>query len=49
MVRPILWRIEKMSVERTTAAGGMETSYGFRQVGSGEKQPLVNEVFHKVA
>lgn len=27
----------------------METSYGFRQVGSGEKQPLVNEVFHKVA
>ena len=38
-----------MSVERTTAAGGMETSYGFRQVGSGEKQPLVNEVFHKVA
>jgi demethylmenaquinone methyltransferase/2-methoxy-6-polyprenyl-1,4-benzoquinol methylase len=27
----------------------METSYGFRQVGAGEKQPLVNEVFHKVA
>ena len=27
----------------------METSYGFRQVGTGEKQPLVNEVFHKVA
>ena len=27
----------------------METSYGFRQVGEGEKQPLVNEVFHKVA
>ncbi|PLP57145.1 bifunctional demethylmenaquinone methyltransferase/2-methoxy-6-polyprenyl-1,4-benzoquinol methylase UbiE [Mesorhizobium loti] len=38
-----------MSVERTTVTGGMETSYGFRQVGSGEKQPLVNEVFHKVA
>ena len=38
-----------MSVERTTATGGMETSYGFRQVGTGEKQPLVNEVFHKVA
>ena len=38
-----------MSVERTTAAGGMETSYGFRTVGEGEKQPLVNEVFHKVA
>jgi demethylmenaquinone methyltransferase/2-methoxy-6-polyprenyl-1,4-benzoquinol methylase len=27
----------------------METSYGFRDVGSGEKQGLVNEVFHKVA
>ena len=38
-----------MSVERTRATGGMETSYGFRQVGEGEKQPLVNEVFHKVA
>ncbi|OJU51595.1 MAG: bifunctional demethylmenaquinone methyltransferase/2-methoxy-6-polyprenyl-1,4-benzoquinol methylase [Mesorhizobium sp. 61-13] len=38
-----------MSVERTTAQGGMETSYGFRQVGTGDKQPLVNEVFHKVA
>jgi len=38
-----------MSVERTTAAGGMETSYGFRKVGEGDKQPLVNDVFHKVA
>lgn len=38
-----------MSVERTTTAGGMETSYGFRKVGAGEKQPLVNDVFHKVA
>ena len=38
-----------MSVERTTASGGMETSYGFKQVGAGDKQPLVNEVFHKVA
>jgi demethylmenaquinone methyltransferase / 2-methoxy-6-polyprenyl-1,4-benzoquinol methylase len=38
-----------MSEERITAAGGMETSYGFRQVGPGEKQPLVDEVFHKVA
>lgn len=27
----------------------METAYGFREVGSGEKQGLVNEVFHKVA
>ncbi|MBZ9853813.1 bifunctional demethylmenaquinone methyltransferase/2-methoxy-6-polyprenyl-1,4-benzoquinol methylase UbiE [Mesorhizobium sp. CA13] len=38
-----------MSVERTTAAGGMETSYGFKRVGAGDKQPLVNDVFHKVA
>ncbi|MBA1140716.1 bifunctional demethylmenaquinone methyltransferase/2-methoxy-6-polyprenyl-1,4-benzoquinol methylase UbiE [Mesorhizobium neociceri] len=38
-----------MSVERTTAAGGMETSYGFKKVGPGDKQPLVNDVFHKVA
>jgi demethylmenaquinone methyltransferase/2-methoxy-6-polyprenyl-1,4-benzoquinol methylase len=27
----------------------METSYGFQSVGAQEKQPLVNEVFHKVA
>jgi demethylmenaquinone methyltransferase/2-methoxy-6-polyprenyl-1,4-benzoquinol methylase len=27
----------------------METAYGFRQVPQGDKQPLVNEVFHKVA
>ena len=38
-----------MSVERTTASGGMETAYGFREVGRGEKQGLVNDVFHKVA
>jgi demethylmenaquinone methyltransferase/2-methoxy-6-polyprenyl-1,4-benzoquinol methylase len=38
-----------MSQERTTAAGGMETSYGFRHVAEGDKQPLVNEVFHRVA
>jgi len=38
-----------MSEQRTTAAGGMETSYGFRDVGEGEKQELVNDVFHSVA
>jgi demethylmenaquinone methyltransferase/2-methoxy-6-polyprenyl-1,4-benzoquinol methylase len=38
-----------MSDERTTAAGGMETAYGFRNVAEGEKQGLVNDVFHKVA
>ena len=38
-----------MTRERTSAEGGMETSYGFRQVDEGEKQALVNDVFHKVA
>jgi demethylmenaquinone methyltransferase/2-methoxy-6-polyprenyl-1,4-benzoquinol methylase len=38
-----------MSEQRTTAAGGMETSYGFRHVDAGEKQTLVNDVFHRVA
>ena len=38
-----------MTRERVSAEGGMETSYGFRQVGEGEKQTLVNDVFHRVA
>ena len=38
-----------MADSRTSADGGMETSYGFREVADGEKQGLVNEVFHKVA
>jgi len=38
-----------MTEARTRAEGGMETSYGFRQVADGEKQGLVNDVFHKVA
>jgi hypothetical protein len=38
-----------MSESRTSAEGGMETSYGFREVADGEKQGLVNDVFHKVA
>ncbi|MEZ5810129.1 MAG: bifunctional demethylmenaquinone methyltransferase/2-methoxy-6-polyprenyl-1,4-benzoquinol methylase UbiE [Rhizobiaceae bacterium] len=38
-----------MSVKRTTAAGGMETAYGFRQVSEGEKQPMVDHVFDRVA
>ncbi|MCM2291593.1 bifunctional demethylmenaquinone methyltransferase/2-methoxy-6-polyprenyl-1,4-benzoquinol methylase UbiE [Allorhizobium sp. BGMRC 0089] len=38
-----------MTASRTLAEGGMETSYGFRDVAEGEKQGLVNEVFHKVA
>ncbi|MGB3390309.1 MAG: bifunctional demethylmenaquinone methyltransferase/2-methoxy-6-polyprenyl-1,4-benzoquinol methylase UbiE [Pseudaminobacter sp.] len=38
-----------MSEQRTTSAGGMETSYGFKDVGQGDKQTLVNDVFHRVA
>ena len=38
-----------MTEQRTSADGGMETSYGFREVRQGEKQALVNDVFHKVA
>ncbi len=38
-----------MSDHRATAAGEMNQSYGFTPVADGEKQGLVNEVFHKVA
>lgn len=38
-----------MTEARTTADGGMETSYGFHKVDEGQKQGMVNEVFHKVA
>ncbi|MCP1198958.1 bifunctional demethylmenaquinone methyltransferase/2-methoxy-6-polyprenyl-1,4-benzoquinol methylase UbiE [Notoacmeibacter sp. MSK16QG-6] len=38
-----------MSTDRTTAAGGMETSYGFQKVGEDEKQAKVDTVFHNVA
>ncbi|MEM9106214.1 MAG: bifunctional demethylmenaquinone methyltransferase/2-methoxy-6-polyprenyl-1,4-benzoquinol methylase UbiE [Pseudomonadota bacterium] len=38
-----------MSDTRTSADGGMETSYGYRHVGEDEKQGLVNDVFHGVA
>ncbi|WP_309086360.1 bifunctional demethylmenaquinone methyltransferase/2-methoxy-6-polyprenyl-1,4-benzoquinol methylase UbiE [Chelativorans sp.] len=38
-----------MSDQRTTAAGGMETAFGFRKVGEDEKQRLVDDVFHRVA
>lgn len=38
-----------MSTQRTSADGGMQTSYGFQAVNEGEKQTLVNDVFHKVA
>jgi demethylmenaquinone methyltransferase/2-methoxy-6-polyprenyl-1,4-benzoquinol methylase len=38
-----------MAQQRITTVGGMESSYGFRDVGAGEKQPLVNAVFHRVA
>jgi len=38
-----------MSQTRTDKAAEMETSFGFSNVKAGEKQPLVNEVFHSVA
>ena len=38
-----------MSEMRTTARGGMETSYGFAEVAAGDKQGMVDQVFHKVA
>ena len=38
-----------MSEQRSSAAADMETSYGFRSVAAGEKQPLVDAVFHRVA
>jgi len=34
---------------RTNRPEEMEGSYGFASVGKGEKQPLVNDVFHRVA
>lgn len=34
---------------RTGEGEEMVTSYGYHKVGEGEKQPLVNDVFHKVA
>ena len=38
-----------MSQTRTTKTEEMETSFGYENVKPGEKQPLVNDVFHKVA
>jgi len=38
-----------MSQARTNKAGEMETSFGFSEVKAGEKQPLVNDVFHSIA
>jgi demethylmenaquinone methyltransferase/2-methoxy-6-polyprenyl-1,4-benzoquinol methylase len=38
-----------MPAQRFTEKDAMETSFGFRDVGKGEKQPLVDSVFHRVA
>lgn len=38
-----------MPIERATQSGGMDTSYGFREVPADEKQGLVDQVFHRVA
>ena len=36
-----------MAESRTSADGGMETSYGFREVPDGDEHGRVNDVFHK--
>ncbi len=41
--------LEQGTTNRVVSGMEMETSYGFQKVSEGEKQPLVNEVFHKVA
>jgi len=38
-----------MTDVRTKKPEEMETAFGYARVGTGEKQPLVDEVFHKVA
>ncbi len=38
-----------MPAQRFTENKAMETSFGFRDVSQGEKQPLVDSVFHRVA
>ncbi|MCB1440250.1 MAG: bifunctional demethylmenaquinone methyltransferase/2-methoxy-6-polyprenyl-1,4-benzoquinol methylase UbiE [Nitratireductor sp.] len=40
---------EQRDDSRAHGADGMASSYGFRRVSDIEKQPLVNDVFHKVA
>ncbi|RCL02329.1 MAG: 4-benzoquinol methylase [Candidatus Tokpelaia sp. JSC189] len=42
-------RISNEERSRITPAGGMEKSFGFKQVDALEKQNLINEVFHSVA
>jgi len=37
------------AIEKRADGETMAHSFGFRQVSEGEKQPLVNEVFHSVA
>jgi demethylmenaquinone methyltransferase/2-methoxy-6-polyprenyl-1,4-benzoquinol methylase len=42
-------KVKRMSEQRATAGEGMRTSFGFRPVADGEKQGLVDTVFHRVA
>ncbi len=42
-------RVLNLSEHRTTAPGGMETSYGFQRISGDEKQTLVDRVFDRVA
>jgi demethylmenaquinone methyltransferase/2-methoxy-6-polyprenyl-1,4-benzoquinol methylase len=38
-----------MSKQRVTAGSGMEASFGYRHVDPGDKQSLVDQIFHRVA
>jgi demethylmenaquinone methyltransferase/2-methoxy-6-polyprenyl-1,4-benzoquinol methylase len=49
MVPPFSGQDCEMSEQRATAGEGMRTSFGFRPVADGEKQGLVDSVFHRVA
>lgn len=42
-------RVSRMTEQRSASAESMETSFGFRQVEAGGKQPMVDQVFHRVA
>jgi demethylmenaquinone methyltransferase / 2-methoxy-6-polyprenyl-1,4-benzoquinol methylase len=48
MVRAICNGYATMT-DRAAGTGAMETSFGYRTVDAGSKQPLVDDVFHKVA
>jgi demethylmenaquinone methyltransferase / 2-methoxy-6-polyprenyl-1,4-benzoquinol methylase len=40
---------DSMAQPRSSSAADMRRSFGYREIGDGEKQPLVNDVFNRVA